>query len=168
MKRSGLFVLLLLGTLIVACNPSPSTPVATAVVPAQGGGTNPPLPTGFNVGADCTRASLNEWLARSTNLLSEFKATLNQNLATPAEQLQSVIDSLSSIRGGILVAPTPGCAEQHRKLIEDTTQSAIYVFTLRSTDQSSDFVAQMTRLNDQFADIDATEKQLEILYKALP
>ncbi len=151
--------MLLVFTLAACGGPSGPVPTATRV---------PNAPTNTVSAANCPRAGLEDWLARSNSLVSEFTSVVNSSLTTPREKIASVLDQLGSLQGEIVGVSAPDCATEHRQMIEDMMDRAVGTFTDYGNGQTVDMPGFILDFNDRSNKIKAKEAELNALYETLP
>jgi hypothetical protein len=151
--------------ILTACGGS-SGPVPTATPSGDqvpGGPTSQPDPA-----LNCPRGALESYLQRSSNLSSEFIEVMNTNLATPPNQISSVIDRLSALRNSLQLLAVPACAAEHARALDVLTNDVLSALTEYGRGGALDLVAFVTQTNATFESIKSLEAQLIALYESLP
>jgi tagatose-1,6-bisphosphate aldolase non-catalytic subunit AgaZ/GatZ len=111
---------------------------------------------------------LENWLARSNSLVSEFSSVVNSSLTTPREQAATILDKASTLQSALEAVLAPDCAADHRRLIEETMNKVISTFTEYASGQPVDMTAFIPDFNNQVNKIKEKEAELNTIYKSLP
>jgi hypothetical protein len=111
---------------------------------------------------------LENWLARSNSLVSEFSSVVNSSLTTPREQAATILDKMSALQSTLGAVLAPDCAADHRRLIEEMMNKAIGTFTDYANGQAVDMPAFIPDFNTQVNKIKEKEAELNAVYKNLP
>jgi hypothetical protein len=118
--------------------------------------------------ATCPRADLEQWLQRSSSLVFEFALVINQNLATPPNQLGATLDQLTTLRSALPDLAAPACAGDHAHMIAGMMDGAVRALSNYVSSGAIDLVAFATGLNAEMDQIRMMEAQLGALYGSLP
>lgn len=116
----------------------------------------------------CKRRELEDWLQRSGSLVFEYAQEVNNNLATPPDQMAGVIEQLGTLRGALQDITPPPCAVDHYDMIMGMMLRATEALTNYALGQGLDLVAFATESNTAVDQIRIREEQLAALYNSLP
>jgi hypothetical protein len=145
-----------------ACSSGASAPAATATPEGE------IRPPSTEATAPCTRRELEAWLQHSGSLVFEYAQEVNNNLATPPDQMGAVIERLSTLRGSMQGTTAPPCAVDHYDMIMAMMNNAIETLTSYAQGNGLDLVSFATQSNAVLDEVRAREAQLAALYDSLP
>lgn len=116
----------------------------------------------------CQRAELEAWLPRSGSLVFEYAQAVNNNLATPPDQMAGVLEQLGILHSAIQGITPPPCAVDHHAMIENMMTRAIDALTAYAEGRGLDLAAFATESNAAMDRIRVREEELAAQYTSLP